>query len=105
MRLFSLILVLCLMTTSLQSQEQTKIKWHKDSLLSNSLYSKSFDLNLQNSFSMRKVVSLKYNSPNLPFFCNMEDKSRNRFNIFLKFRAGNDESYRKMIQSGSRLRD
>lgn len=31
------------------------------------------------------------------FFCKMEDKLHERLNIWVKFRAGNDEIYRKMI--------
>ena len=42
-------------------------------------------------------ICIKSDLPKLPFFCNMEDKFRNKFNVFLKIRAGNDESYMKMI--------
>lgn len=37
--------------------------------------------------------------PNLAFFCAMENKFRNRFNIYLKLRAGNDEVYRDLIST------
>ena len=33
----------------------------------------------------------------LPFFCAMECKVRQHTNIWIKLRAGDDESYRKMI--------
>ncbi|MDP1800928.1 MAG: hypothetical protein Q8L81_06230 [Bacteroidota bacterium] len=42
-------------------------------------------------------ICIKSQLPKLPFFCNMEDKFRNKFSIFLKIRAGNDESYMRMI--------
>ena len=38
----------------------------------------------------------------LPFFCAMECKVRKRTNIWIKLRAGDDESYMKLIQSASR---
>jgi hypothetical protein len=37
--------------------------------------------------------------PNLAFFCAMENKFRNRFNVYLKLRAGNDEVYRDLIST------
>ncbi|MBI3518469.1 MAG: hypothetical protein HY062_03815 [Bacteroidetes bacterium] len=37
----------------------------------------------------------------LPFFCAMECKIRNRTNIWIKFRTGDDASYMKMIRSSS----
>lgn len=49
-----------------------------------------------------RPLEFNYNAPKLPFFCSMEDKFRNRFNIFLKFRAGTDESYMKMINACER---
>lgn len=57
---------------------------------------KSFSLQ---NYSASKDLSMKYHPAKLPFFCAMEEKSRNRFKITLKFRAGDDESYRKMIRS------
>lgn len=47
-------------------------------------------------------MCLKTPLPKLPFFCNMEDKFRNKFNVFLKIRAGNDESYMRMITPNNR---
>lgn len=59
----------------------------------------NFQFQLSNCliFLPQKDLTLKYNPPKLPFFCSMEEKSRNKFRVFLKLRAGNDESYRKMI--------
>ena len=89
-----------------KSQELPKIKWAaNDHVIINPLRTKPFNLGSQSSVSIKKVSSLKYKAPDLPFFCSMEDKCRNRFNIFLKIRAGNDESYMKMIQSGTHCRD
>ena len=44
-------------------------------------------------------IYIKSKLPKLPFFCSMEDKCRSKFNFFLKIRAGNDESYEKMIRN------
>ena len=38
----------------------------------------------------------------LPFFCAMECKVRKHTNIWIKLRAGDDESYMKLIQSAAR---
>lgn len=46
---------------------------------------------------LKKDLSMKYQPAKLPFFCSMEEKSRNKFHVFFKLRAGNDESYMKMI--------
>ena len=42
-------------------------------------------------------LSLNFSRARQPFFCNLEDKFRKRFNVFLKLRVGNDDSYRQMI--------
>ena len=44
-------------------------------------------------------IFIKTQLPKLPFFCDMEDKFRNKYKVFLKIRAGNDESYMKMIKN------
>jgi hypothetical protein len=54
------------------------------------LYAALFDQN------RCKIVTQK---PNLAFFCAMENKFRNRFNVYLKLRAGNDEVYRDLIST------
>ncbi|PBQ32947.1 hypothetical protein CNR22_14580 [Sphingobacteriaceae bacterium] len=54
-------------------------------------------LSLKNPQTLKKDLSMKYEPAKLPFFCAMEEKSRAKFKIFFKFRAGNDESYEKMI--------
>jgi hypothetical protein len=41
-----------------------------------------------------KPISIK----DMPFFCRMECKARNRANIWIKLRAGDDDSYMKMIR-------
>ena len=43
-------------------------------------------------------VTIKSEVPKLAFFCNMENKFRNRFNVYLKLRAGNDDMYRSLIR-------
>lgn len=40
--------------------------------------------------------------PKLAFFCRMEDRFRNKFNVYLKLRAGSDEEYMKMIGAGNK---
>ena len=92
-------------TIDAQNKFPTKINWSSLVVYSTSVYKMSFHSVTDNSPILNKPRSLNYQPAKLPFFCNMEDKCRSRFNIFLKFRAGNDESYRKMIQSGARLRD
>ena len=88
----------------IKSQELTKIKWHdKDYTMFHSFYIKPFKLSSESlSFSLsstKKATNLKYHPAPLPFFCAMEEKSKNKFHIILKLRAGNDESYMKMIKS------
>jgi len=46
-----------------------------------------------------KLSVIKPGSVNeMPFFCAMECKVRNYTNIWIKLRAGNDDSYMKMIK-------
>jgi len=53
---------------------------------------------LMNVYSNSKNnISIKTQLPKLPFFCDMEEKCRGKFNFFLKLRAGNDEAYLRMI--------
>ncbi|MBA3681180.1 MAG: hypothetical protein H0W73_08445 [Bacteroidetes bacterium] len=54
---------------------------------------------LMNVYSQKNIkdLSIKTQLPPLPFFCNMEEKCRGRLSFFLKLRAGNDESYMRMI--------
>lgn len=47
-------------------------------------------------------IYIKTQLPKLPFFCSMDDKFRNKFNVFLKIRTGNDESYRMLIQNSNK---
>lgn len=56
----------------------------------------SFANNTFNRFTPSLAIKLNAQQQ-LPFFCNMEDKFRNRFHVYLKLRAGNDEVYEKMI--------
>lgn len=53
-----------------------------------------FNLNL----GTKKPIRLNHIPQKLPVFCRIEAKFRNKFNVFLKIRAGNDEDYRKMIK-------
>lgn len=49
---------------------------------------------------LNKRTDLYTAPPKLAFFCKMEDRFRNKFNVYLKLRAGSDEEYMKMIGSG-----
>jgi hypothetical protein len=51
---------------------------------------------------LKSMLCVKAELPKLAFFCSMEDKFRNRFNVFLKLRAGTDEAYMKMITACDR---
>jgi len=46
---------------------------------------------------VNKPINLHTKPQKLAFFCKMEDNFRNKFNVYLKLRAGNDEEYRKMF--------
>jgi len=82
-----------------QVQSREKIYWPVLYTHHFTVYSKSLVPTNSPFFPVKKDLTLKYNAPKLPFFCNMEEKSRNKFHVFLKLRAGNDESYMKMIAS------
>lgn len=83
----------------LRCQVNEGIKWPV--MLANNCTPISKSLNMYNSslFPLKKDLTFKYHPAKLPFFCGMEEKCRNKFNLFIKLRAGNDESYRKMISS------
>ena len=40
-----------------------------------------------------------YSTPPQPFFCALECKNQQRFNIWIKFRAGTDADYEKSIRT------
>jgi hypothetical protein len=62
-------------------------------------YKPTMDLFTKNSIKPSLPLNtIKPNLPPLPFFCDMEEKFRGKFNVFLKFRAGTDEGYRKLIR-------
>jgi hypothetical protein len=52
-------------------------------------------------YPLKKDLCVKYTPPKLPFFCSMEEKSRAKFGLFFKIRAGNDQDYRKLIKISS----
>lgn len=55
-----------------------------------------------NAISMqpKRIESASVNE--LPFFCAMECRIRKHTNIWIKLRAGNDDSYMKMIHSSTK---
>ncbi|MEO6305850.1 MAG: hypothetical protein ABIP51_22075 [Bacteroidia bacterium] len=99
-----LIFIFCFSSLLFKAQFKLvdKIQWP----LFNSYFSNKNKLNFsfdrsfvfQNPTQNANMIFIKVDLPKLPFFCNMEDKFRNRFSIYLKIRAGNDESYMRMIK-------
>ncbi len=57
----------------------------------------SMKLSQHNSFQKTLPTISSGSIKDLPFFCAMECKVRQHTNIWIKLRAGDDESYRKMI--------
>jgi len=100
-----LILTLFCLTTFSAIKAQTR-SWTIDSRAISKVYSPDFQRSrfyISNTHSsLIAPVSLTYQTRKLPFFCMMEEKSRNKFNFFLKIRAGNDESYLKLIKSSEK---
>ena len=47
----------------------------------------------------QSVCRIRNQAPPLPFFCSLENKFRNKFNIYLKLRMGNDEMYRSITET------
>ena len=57
----------------------------------------------ENHFSNKQLPTISSGSINdLPIFCAMECKVSKYTNIWIKLRAGDDESYRKMIKPNSK---
>jgi hypothetical protein len=56
-------------------------------------YSTSDHHPIQNNYSFSKI----FLSTKRPMFCKMEDNLHKRFNVWIVFRAGLDEEYRKLI--------
>jgi len=48
---------------------------------------------IQSNFSFSK----EFNSKIRPMFCKMEDNLHKRFNVWIVFRAGTDDGYRRLI--------
>lgn len=44
-----------------------------------------------------RIINLDYNCAPQAFFCKMEERSLQTFHLVIKFRAGNDEMYRNLI--------
>jgi len=97
----SLIFIFCFLVVFFKAQNRINFP------LFDSRYSKS-DLKL--SFTQYSIllpcsnynIYLTARAPQLPFFCDMEEKFRSKFSFFLKLRVGNDESYMRMITPNNR---
>jgi hypothetical protein len=84
--------------TKAQAKIVNKISWPPLQVNERRFYFKPFIANANFLLPANRSFVLHYQPPKPAFFCGMEDKFRDRFNIFLKLRAGNDESYMKMIK-------
>ena len=102
MKLKLLIFVSCMgMCCALRSQTPLKIKGSVFAVSSiNFKYpAKALFVTVLPFIPLKKELTLKYQPAKLPIFCRMENAFRDKFKVFLKLRAGNDESYMKMIGS------
>lgn len=83
---------------------QIKIKHKTDWLVENNnvFLPASFILKPAAAPQLKNMLCVKTEMPKLPFFCSMEDKFRNKFNLFLKLRAGTDDWYMSVIKSNDR---
>lgn len=60
-----------------------------------------FESRLKVKQTSKFVNGLKIEIPKLPFFCGMEEKCRQRLGLFIKLRIGNDDTYRRMINTNN----
>lgn len=82
-----------------QVQSKVSFSWQVPKTKLSGVYFKSPIAGNSPLFPLQKAPDLNYQAPKLPFFCSLEEKSRSKFGLFLKFRAGNDETYRKMHEA------
>lgn len=82
-----------------QTKIAGKISWPPLNTFERKFYFRPFNSATASFFPVNRSFVIHYQPPKPAFFCGMEDKFRDRFNVFLKFRAGNDESYMKMIKA------
>ena len=60
------------------------------------------NISLLSSKANSNAIILKVEpEKHVAFFCKMEDKLYSKLNVWIKFRAGSDEIYRRMIYSDS----
>ncbi len=98
MRAFFIILTFCSSFAS-KAQKIEQLNFVSSQLVPNVLFLSFKNETFAGTAFNKATPSLlmKANKQHLPFFCNMEDKFRNRFHVYLKLRAGNDDVYEKMI--------
>jgi hypothetical protein len=58
-----------------------------------------FSKNLKYSLSSNKSIAIPDPITHIAFFCKLEDKVFDKFNFWIKFRAGDDDAYRKLIKA------
>ncbi len=101
MRMQSFIIAILIILTSNISLSQTKAfvlpdlnkKLFIKTENSFSFYSYSFENQLiQNNYSFSNAIKQETR----PMLCKMEDNIHKRFNVWITFRAGSDEEYRKI---------
>ena len=93
-----LIIIFCFSFLVFKTQNITSFSVHPKKTRAYNFYFPSMPI--IKSFNVSpNCIFIKTQLQKLPFFCNMEDKFRNKYKVFLKIRAGNDESYMKMIKN------
>lgn len=82
-----------------RAQVNLMLTFRHDNLNRNSFYQPSVkEIYVhQTAHNYFTPLCLNFSRARQPFFCNLEDKFRKRFNVFLKLRVGNNDSYRQMI--------
>lgn len=99
MKALVLIAVFCVglvFCTRAQVPNKVTFSWQAPKTKLSDVYFKSPIAANSPLFPLKKDLSLNYAAPKSPFFCSLEEKSRSKFGLFLKFRAGNDETYLKI---------
>ena len=82
--------------TQIKFKPSLNLKFEKRTTIEFTNY---FDVDLLYNHTIKNKLN-KFSSgsiKDLPFFCALECKIRNQANIWVKFRAGDDASYMKMI--------
>lgn len=96
MNVRSLIFILTIMFLGYSGLAQT-IKFDFPKFKAEPSIKKSYSLSVQHSVPNSLSFSTVFHATKRPMFCKMEDNLHKRFNVWIVFRAGLDEDYRKLI--------